>query len=114
MPGAELLLWQYLRNRQLGGLRFRRQHPIGPFYVDFYCPECQLVVEIDGASHEGTKALTRDAWRDQRMAEIGIKVLRFQGKEVRRSPEGVLERIYEETTGNVFAWEVYGGKGKAR
>ncbi len=52
---AEQMLWERVRNRRLGGLKFRRQHPLGPYIVDFYCAEHRLVVEVDGPIHEGQK-----------------------------------------------------------
>jgi len=58
MTDAERLLWQHLRNRQLGGYKFRRQRPIGPYIVDFVCLEKKLVIEVDGGQHAGTPALS--------------------------------------------------------
>jgi very-short-patch-repair endonuclease len=71
---AEKLLWRALRNGKLG-LKFRRQHPIDLFVLDFYCHEARLCVEVDGPLHEGREAY--DRWRDQRLAEVGIRTLRF-------------------------------------
>jgi very-short-patch-repair endonuclease len=75
LTDAERLLWYHLRNRQLGGHKFRRQHPIGPFYVDFACIEKMFVIEIDGGQH----SLERDE-DNQRTAYLeseGFNVVRF-------------------------------------
>jgi very-short-patch-repair endonuclease len=87
----EMLLWRLLRLRRRE-LRFRRQHPIGPFVADFYCPAAKLVVEIDGAVHEGRQAA--DAKRDAYMNSVGISVIRFPAAEVLADPEAVADGIY--------------------
>jgi very-short-patch-repair endonuclease len=76
---AEEKLWALLRNKQLGGYKFRRQHPIGPFIVDFYCDEVSLVIELDGGIHEGQRGY--DEARGRWLAQNGYRVLRF-GNEV--------------------------------
>ena len=68
---AETLLWEALRNKQLGGLRFRTQHPVGNFILDFYCPSCKLVVEVDGLVH--TYQNDYDDARTAKLAEYGYK-----------------------------------------
>ena len=89
---AERRLWRALRNRQLHGLRFRRQAPIGPFIVDFFCPECCLIVEVDGATHADPAAdASRDAWLRSR----GLRLVRFWNNDVMGNMEGVLHRIAE-------------------
>jgi very-short-patch-repair endonuclease len=93
MTPAELVLWGKLRNRQLKGLKFRRQHPIGRLIVDFYCPAYRLVVEVDGGIHE--KQLAEDQERDQWLTEPGYQVIRVTNKEVERDLETVLQRITE-------------------
>jgi very-short-patch-repair endonuclease len=88
---AEKLLWYYLRNRQLTGHKFRRQHPIGRFFADFACIEKTLIVEIDGGQH----ALARDK-DNQRTAYLeseGFTVLRFWNNQVLNETEAMLERI---------------------
>ena len=72
----EGLLWQQLRERP-HGLKFRRQHPFGPFIVDFYCPAVKLVVEVDGNSHDMGTRPAQDAARDRWLAERGLRLLRF-------------------------------------
>ena len=88
---AERVLWERVRNRRLGGLKFRRQHPLGPYIVDFYCAEHRLVVEVDGPIHEGQKE--RDALRAEYLEMYGYRVLRFMNEDVLTDIEGVLERI---------------------
>ena len=87
---AEIRLWAALRNRQLGGYRFRRQHPIGPFIADFACVEHRLVVEADGGQHNGC---TADGRRTDWLADRGWRVLRFWNNDILANTPGVLEAI---------------------
>ena len=91
MTAAEWRLWQALRVRQLGGLKFRRQHPVGPFVLDFYCPACKLVVELDGGVHDGQPE--QDEARTQHLESYGYRVLRFRNEEVFADRPAVLDRI---------------------
>jgi very-short-patch-repair endonuclease len=91
---AEALLWNALRNRALGGFKFRRQHPIGPYIVDFACIECMVVVEVDGTSHLAAKAAAEK--RNQFMAAAGWHLLRFWNTDVFDDFEPVKESIYAE------------------
>ena len=87
---AERKLWSMLRARRLGGLKFRRQLPIGRYIVDFACPEKLLVVECDGSQHaESERDATRDAW----LKAEGYKVLRFWNHDVLQNPLGVSDTI---------------------
>ena len=90
---AEKLLWRYLRARQLEGLKFRRQQPIGNYIVDFVCFEKGLVIEVDGGQHaiEREKDKERDKW----LKGQGLKILRFWNNEVLTNIGGVLEVIRE-------------------
>ena len=90
---AEAWLWTNLKNSQLDGKKFRRQHGIGPYIADFYCPECRVIVELDGAAHQGVLAGERDAARDQYLTNLGINVLRFENRAVFDNLEFVLETI---------------------
>ena len=90
---VEELLWGYLRNRRLGGFKFRRQHVIGPYIADFYCAEFHLVVELDGESHRGNEQ--RDARRQCWLEEQGLQVLRFRNVDVYENLEGVLDKILD-------------------
>jgi very-short-patch-repair endonuclease len=87
---AEKRLWQRLRRKQLG-LRFRRQHAIGRFIVDFYCRSAQLVIEVDGPVHQYTAE--QDAVRQEYLESLGLQVLRFTNEEVRGAEDEVVERI---------------------
>ena len=91
MTPAETALWRELRGRRLAGLKFRRQHAIGPFIADFCCAACRLVVELDGAVHAQLRE--RDAARTQYLCEKGYRVLRFPN-------DAVLHRL-EETLGEI-------------
>ncbi len=102
MTDAEHLLWHHLRNRELGGYKFRRQKPIGPFIVDFVCLEKNIVVEVDGGQH--ASQLKADVERSRHLAEKGFQVLRFWNNEVLNETESVLSFILSalcgETNGN--------------
>ena len=91
MTDAERLLWQHLRNRDLGGYKFRRQRPIGPYIVDFVCLEKKLVVEVDGGQHAGQLEL--DAKRSGYLEDKGYRILRFWNNEVLKATESVLTVI---------------------
>ena len=80
MTPAEQALWRSLRSRNLGDFKFRRQHPIGSFIVDFYCPEVKLAIEIDGDVHAGQEEY--DAARSVWLQERGFTVIRFQNRDV--------------------------------
>ncbi len=88
---AEAILWKALRNKQLEGLRFRCQHPVGNFILDFYCPSCKLVVEVDGEIH--AKQRSYDDARTAKLAEYGYQVLRFTNREVINNLPQVLAEI---------------------
>ena len=77
MTPPELGLWLRLKNRQLGGYRFRKQHPVGPYILDFYCPEARLAVEVDGYSHSVEGAAEHDARRDAWLRGQGVEVFRI-------------------------------------
>ncbi|MDX1547586.1 MAG: endonuclease domain-containing protein [Rhodothermales bacterium] len=90
---AEVLLWQGLRRRQLRGRKFRRQYSIGPFIVDFCCPEEHLVIELDGSVHDDPLRREYDEDRTVFLEKQGMRVLRFENRAVLEYPEGVLETI---------------------
>jgi very-short-patch-repair endonuclease len=92
---AEKALWMKLRNRQLEGVKFRRQQPIGSYIVDFVSFERKLVIEIDGGQHNEERTKERDEERTMRLEERGYRVMRFWNNEVLTNAEGVLERIRE-------------------
>ena len=90
---AEALLWKHLQRGQLDGRKFRRQHSVGPYIVDFYCPAESLVVELDGAAHDHEAAFRHDEARTRFLATQGLRVLRFENRDVAFNPEGVLMEI---------------------
>ena len=99
MPKPEEILWQRIRRKQLG-VKFRRQHGIGRYIVDFYCAELNLVIEIDGDSHFSDEGKEKDIIRDAFMEALGIKVLRFTNEEVMKQTESVLERLFNLVRSN--------------
>jgi len=88
---AELKLWRYLRHRRIGGQKFRRQHPVGPYVVDFACLEKGLIVEVDGGQH--CEQAAYDSERTARLESLGFRVLRFWNNEVLQNVETVLDLI---------------------
>lgn len=92
-PPAEKRLWAHIRRRHIGGHRFRRQYGIGPFVVDFYCPEARLVIEVDGPSHYEPGEPERDRCRQEYLEKLGLRVVRFTNTEVLEGTEGVVEAI---------------------
>jgi very-short-patch-repair endonuclease len=96
---AESLLWRLLRNRQVAGRKFRRQHAFGPYILDFYCPERKLVVEADGGQHFEPGEAAREARRTEYLAARGLRILRFTNVEVLKETESVVEAIWWEVVG---------------
>ena len=88
------MLWKELRGRRLGGYKFRRQHGIDIWVVDFYCPQAKLVIELDGLHHSIPEQARVDYLRDKELSErLGIEVLRFVNFQVRNEMPAVLGRI---------------------
>lgn len=92
---AEKLLWNKLRGRQIRGLKFFRQFSVGPYILDFFCPQIKLAVELDGGQHAEEENKEYDAIRTDYLKGIGIEVLRFWNNEVMKNIEGVLHVIEE-------------------
>jgi len=99
MSLAEVLLWQELRKRP-GGLKFRPQHPAGPYTADFFCHKARLVVEVDGEAHDRGDRPKRDAARDQWFQERRFRVLRIPAAEVLGNLDGVLAGIVNHCGGS--------------
>jgi very-short-patch-repair endonuclease len=89
---AESILWKALRGRQLAGFKFRRQHPIDRFIVDFYCADAHLVIEVDGDIHTYTE--DEDAIRQQFIESRGLHVLRFRNQQIEDDLNNVLDAIH--------------------
>ena len=90
---AEKKLWSLIRNRQLNGKKFRRQHAFTNYILDFYCHECKLAVELDGTPHQEKENKEYDAARTRLLEEYGITVLRFWNNEVMNDDKKVIEKI---------------------
>ncbi|MGE5480108.1 MAG: endonuclease domain-containing protein [Chloroflexota bacterium] len=92
----EALLWARLKNSQLMGYKFRRQHSVGPYILDFYCPSIKIAIELDGSQHNTADNKEYDKNRDEWLSAVGIKVIRFQNYELKSDLERVLTRIIVE------------------
>ncbi|MBD2462020.1 DUF559 domain-containing protein [Oscillatoria sp. FACHB-1407] len=92
---AEKTLWEALRNRQLNGLKFRCQHPVSSFVVDFYCLQYRLVIELDGDIHD--QQIDYDQARTEYLNHLGYRVIRFRNHEVMTDLNRVLQQILEAT-----------------
>ena len=91
---AEQLLWLLLRNRQFCGLKFRRQHPMAPYVLDFYSDEERLGIELDGGQHNEPDQIQTDKERTAFLEGKGVKIIRFWNNEVLQETEAVLEHLY--------------------
>ena len=87
------MLWQKLRDRALCGLKFRREHQIDCWIVDFYCPELRLIVEVDGGIHDDPDQKVYDEQRSAQLSEKGLTILRFTNEEVIRDISRVMLRL---------------------
>lgn len=90
---AEHALWYHLRDRRLAGHKFRRQHPVGPFFADFVCIEQRLIVEIDGGQHFSEAGERDDASRSDKLNALGFRVVRFDNRAVLTEMEAVLQSL---------------------
>ncbi len=97
MTDAERKLWGMLRGRQMGDLKFRRQHPFEDYILDFVCLEKKIAVEIDGGQHQ--ESMTEDGIRTKALENAGFRVVRFWNHEVLQQPDAVVERIWQEVAG---------------
>ena len=92
MSKPEIMLWQQLRKKPLG-IKFRRQHPIGSYIVDFYCPSAKLAIEVDGMAHDMGDRPERDERREWDLFGIGVEVIRIAAQDVLHDPTDVADRI---------------------
>ncbi len=90
---AEKLLWEKLRNNQLGGIKFRRQHPINIYIADFYCHQFKLIIELDGGYHNNEEQKRKDEERTEALKLHDLCVIRFRNEEVERDIDKVLNII---------------------
>lgn len=94
MPPAEVVVWSYIKNKQIKGERFLRQYGINKYVADFYCPKLRLVIEIDGHSHfESDKSQEYDKNRTEYFKSLGLNVIRFTNYDVYKSIGGVIDSI---------------------
>lgn len=95
MTDAERRLWWRLRELRVKGTHFRRQATIGPYYADFACHECKLVIELDGGGHAQSDRIAKDNARTRFLESQGYRVLRFWNNDVLRETDAVMTVIYE-------------------
>ena len=93
---AEKLMWRWLRDRRFSGYKFRRQQPKGVYYLDFFCEEASLAIELDGSGHGHPDRQSHDAEREQFLTSQGIRVLRFWNSHLRRNAQSIRDTIFEE------------------
>jgi very-short-patch-repair endonuclease len=90
---AEATLWGLIKNRNLDGRKFRRQHSLGTYIVDFYCSEEKLIIELDGDLHGEYFKIEEDKSRDDSLERLGYKILRFENRIVFQDPDYILKEI---------------------
>jgi ATP-dependent helicase HrpA/adenine-specific DNA-methyltransferase len=93
MTEPEIILWSRIKNKQILGLKFRRQHSIGPYIVDFYCPDIRLAIEIDGGQHNQEENIIYDEERTTYLNSLNIKVVRYWNNEVLKEINNVIEDL---------------------
>lgn len=93
LPPAEAKLWSLLKDSKLENKKFRRQHSVGPYVLDFYCPSEKLCLELDGAGHFTDGGYEYDTERTEYLRNLNIKVIRFENKDIFDNAEGILEEI---------------------
>jgi very-short-patch-repair endonuclease len=93
MTPAEVELWEALKGNKLNGAKFRRQHPISQFIVDFYCHKYRLVIELDGSIHDLEDQKERDEGREAMLKDLGLTVIRFSNMKVKNNLNQVLRTI---------------------
>jgi len=98
LTDSERVLWSRLRNKQLLGVQFYRQKPIGDHIVDFYAPGVKWVIEVDGSQHMEGVHLQRDKRRDESMVDLDLKVLRFDSRVVLTETDAIVEAIFQIMT----------------
>jgi very-short-patch-repair endonuclease len=91
---AEKLLWSWLRDRRFTTYKFRRQHPVGVYFLDFFCEEARLAIELDGSGHGFPARRDQDAHRETYLGTLGIKTLRFWNRQLRQERQFVRDVIF--------------------
>ena len=105
---SEQTLWARLRKKQIGGIQFYRQKPIGHYIVDFFAPKVNLVIEIDGSQHQELEQIKKDQRRDSYLKNCGLKVLRFNSREMLVETDAVDGEIFR-----MIEYELPGMRGKS-
>ncbi|MBF9236555.1 endonuclease domain-containing protein [Hymenobacter sp. BT683] len=100
LTSAEAALWNRLKSGQVGGRKFRRQHSVGEFILDFYCPQEKLAVELDGAGHFTVSGNLHDAARTEYLNAVGIRVIRFENKLIWSALDSVVHSIESSFIGH--------------
>jgi very-short-patch-repair endonuclease len=95
MTDAERVVWSRIRRKQLLGVQFYRQKPIADFIVDFYAPSIKLIIEIDGSQHYEQEHLLRDKQRDSALTKLGLRVFRYDNRQVLTQTDDVIESIFQ-------------------
>ena len=98
MTPAEKLFWSKVGGKQFYNLKFRRQHSIGNYIVDFYCPERKLIVEIDGDTHTDQKIMNNDEVRTNYLRSLGYEIIRYTNRDVLKNTEGVVQDLNQRLT----------------
>ena len=93
---AEKLMWRWLRDRRFSGYKFRRQHPVGKYFLDFFCEEAELNIELDGSQHGFPDQRRHDEEREKFLKSLGIKTLRFWNSRLRRDDQTIRDTIFTE------------------
>jgi len=101
MTPSERVLWERLRNREVDGLKFKRQHPFGPYIFDFFCSRLKLVIELDGSVHDDPIEQANDAERDAQCRAHGLTVHRFTNHEVFHNLEHIIQSIVNISRANL-------------
>ncbi len=96
LTDSELALWRRLRGKQLAGVQFYRQKPIGDYIVDFYAPKAKLVIEIDGSQHLEAHYAEKDRERDEYLSRLGLSIIRVNSRQVLKETDAVVEFIYQK------------------
>jgi len=95
MTEPEIVLWSRIKNKQIDGHKFRRQYSVGPYILDFYCPEKKLAIEVDGGGHYTEEGMAYDRVRSSEIEQLGIRFLRFTNVDIRENLYGVLTVVDE-------------------
>jgi very-short-patch-repair endonuclease len=110
MTLPELILWKKLKDKKIFNVKFRRQHPIDIFIVDFYCHEYRLAIEVDGEIHSNDESIDYDQGRTAELEKHGIKVIRFSNDEVIHNIDQVIPKILKVITDLAPLWGGWGAK----